>query len=41
LPDAAASRRGPRLPGGPPHAINWVIIDDPWYQIAKKRDNGE
>ena len=31
LPDAGASRCGPRLPGGLPCAINWVIINDPWY----------
>ncbi len=31
-PDAWASRRGPRLPGGPPCAIKWVIINAPWYQ---------
>jgi hypothetical protein len=31
LPDAGASRRGPRLPGGSPCAIKWVIISDPWY----------
>ena len=30
-PDAWASRRGPRLPGGPPCAIKWVIINTPWY----------
>jgi hypothetical protein len=32
LPDAGASRRRPRLPGGPPRAIKWVIINDPWYK---------
>ncbi|MDJ0946887.1 MAG: hypothetical protein QNJ30_25845, partial [Kiloniellales bacterium] len=32
LPDAMASRRGPRLPGGPPRAIKWVIINAPWYK---------
>ncbi len=32
LPDAGASRRGPRLPGGPPRAIKWVIINAPWYK---------
>jgi hypothetical protein len=31
LPDAAASRRGLRLPGGPPQAIKWVIISEHWY----------
>ena len=30
-PDAWASRRGPRLPGGPPRAIKWVSINAPWY----------
>jgi len=33
LPDAWASRREPRLPGGPPRAIRWVIINAPWYYI--------
>ncbi len=32
LLDAGASRRGPRLPGGPPRAIKWVIISTPWYK---------
>ena len=31
LPDAVASRCGPRLPGGPQRAIKWVIINAPWY----------
>jgi hypothetical protein len=31
LLDAGASRRGPLLPGGPPCAIKWIIINDPWY----------
>jgi len=31
LPDARASCGEPRLPGGPPHAIKWVIIIEPWY----------
>jgi hypothetical protein len=31
LPDAQASRRGSRLPGEPPRAIKWVIINEPWY----------
>ena len=36
VPDArdpirGASRCGPRLSGGPPRAIKWVIINAPWY----------
>ncbi|MEE8272020.1 MAG: hypothetical protein V3R98_09880, partial [Alphaproteobacteria bacterium] len=38
LPEAAASRRGPSLPGGPPHAIKWVNISDPWYY--RRRNTG-
>ncbi len=34
LPDGRASRRGPRLPGGPPRAIKWFIISAPWYCAA-------
>ena len=38
LPDAGASRRGPRLPGGLLGPIKWVIINAPWYKngAAKK-----
>jgi hypothetical protein len=36
LPDAAASRRGPRLPSGPPRVIKWVIINDPWYYVKER-----
>jgi hypothetical protein len=47
LPDAGASRRGSLLPGGPPRAIKWVIINAPWYQsdratplAVRRRING-
>ena len=39
LPDAGASRRGPRLPGGPPRAIKWVIINDHWYKPRERHGN--
>jgi hypothetical protein len=32
LPDAQASRRGLRLPGGSPWAIKRVIINEHWYK---------
>jgi len=32
-PDAWASRLRPRLPGGTPRAIKWVIINAPWYEM--------
>ena len=35
LPDAGTSRRGSRLPGGPPRAIKRIIIGAPWYWAAK------
>ena len=34
LTDAQASRRGPRLPGGPRSPIAWVFINEPWYYPA-------
>ncbi len=36
-PDAGASRGGPRLPGGPPRAIKWVIINAPWYKGSARK----
>lgn len=37
LPDAQASHRGPRLPGGPPRAMKWIIISEHWYYCPPPR----
>jgi hypothetical protein len=36
LPDAGASRCGPRLPGGPLDIIKWVTINEPWYKDVRQ-----